>query len=498
MWSYIVFLRLIAAALATFVVKDSHPAPGGWSKVGKAPADHVLNLKIGLTQSNFAELERQLFQVSDPQHARYGQHLSVDEVNELVRPADATINEVEQWLVRSGVDLSDAATTWTPAKTWVTFPIKVADAETLLNTEYSLWQYQDGSILVRTENWSLPVELSQHITAVQPTNSWARLSRRAPLQEVPRSVNYLQAPDNLPDVPLPADSAVAAACNFSAVTPNCIRTLYGASDYTVSSNSKSKLGITDYLEEYNNRSDTYQFLQMYRPEAASAAYSFAQISIAGGQIDTGVNTADAQPNTGFEGNLDSEYILGVGYPLELTAWSTGGRDPSYMPSLSTPEPNSDEPFLIWANYITSQADVPQMISTSYGDDEQTVSRSYAQAVCNEFAQLGARGVTLLFASGDYGVGTDGACYSNADNTTYEFLPSFPNDCPYVTNVGGTMGYPEQAADLALGDGPRFASGAGFSNYFGQPSYQKEIVDDYVSGLNGLYDGFYNKSGKSQT
>jgi hypothetical protein len=42
---------------------------------------------------------------------------------------------------------------------------------------------------------------------------------------------------------------------------------------------------------------------------------------------------------------------------------------------------------------------------------------------------------------------------------------------------------------------RFGSGAGFSNYFGQPPYQSKAVDAYIKNLNGLYDGLYNKSGR---
>ena len=166
-----------------------------------------------------------------------------------------------------------------------------------------------------------------------------------------------------------------------------------------------------------------------------------------------------------------------------------------MPSLSTPD-NTDELFLEWLNYISEQQDLPQIISISYGDDEQTVSRAYAQAVCNEFAQLGARGITVMVASGNSGVGVDGTCYSNADNTTYEFLPSFPSNCPYVTSVGGTKGYPEMVGNYLRRDQTaRYTSGAGFSNYFEAPSYQKDTVSQYVGKLNGTYNGFYNKSGK---
>ncbi len=40
------------------------------------------------------------------------------------------------------------------------------------------------------------------------------------------------------------------------------------------------------------------------------------------------------------------------------------------------------------------------------------------------------------------------------------------------------------------------SGAGFSNYFDLPAYQADTVSAYVAGLGGLYDGFYNKSGRA--
>lgn len=487
----------VTLALAGSIIKDYHKAPFGWQNIGRAPRDHILNLRIGLTQNNFPELVRQLYKVSDPRDSQYGQHLSTDQVHELVRPRDEAFAGVEDWLEQNGVDSSELE--YNIARTWASITVTVEEAEALLDTQYSIWAHSDGSMLVRTESYSLPAELHEHITTIQPTNSWARISRRSPIREI-RSVNH-HIIDEAPETPAidyaaapgALASAVAAACNFSAVTPNCLRTLYGTINYTASSNSQSKLGVANYLDEYNNRSDTNLFLQKYRPEAAGAAYTFQQNSIEGGAIDNGTNTADE--GTAVEGDLDSEYILGVGYPLELTTWGTGGRNPTFMPDLFTVD-NSDEPFLVWANYVTGQSSLPQTISTSYGDDEQTVSKAYAEAVCNEFAQLGARGVSLLFASGDYGVGQDGTCYSNKDNTTFEFLPSFPNDCPYVTNVGGTTRFPETAMDVTFRDGSKSSSGAGFSNYFEAPLYQKDTVDKYVAGLNGLNDGFYNKSGQS--
>ena len=65
---------LLAALLATnsayasplqnqyaYALKSAHPTPNSFTKVGPAPADHVINLEIGLKQAYFDELERQLY-----------------------------------------------------------------------------------------------------------------------------------------------------------------------------------------------------------------------------------------------------------------------------------------------------------------------------------------------------------------------------------------------------------------------------------------------------
>jgi tripeptidyl-peptidase I len=81
-------------------------------------------------------------------------------------------------------------------------------------------------------------------------------------------------------------------------------------------------------------------------------------------------------------------------------FSTGGSPP-FKPDSNTPN-NTNEPYLDWLDFILNQTTIPQTISTSYGDDEQTVPPDYAANVCNGFAQLGAKGISLLFASGDFG------------------------------------------------------------------------------------------------
>ena len=45
-----------------YSVKDSHNVPARWARVGPAPADHSINLSIGLKQARFNELEKQLYE----------------------------------------------------------------------------------------------------------------------------------------------------------------------------------------------------------------------------------------------------------------------------------------------------------------------------------------------------------------------------------------------------------------------------------------------------
>ena len=117
-----------------------------------------------------------------------------------------------------------------------------------------------------------------------------------------------------------------------------------------------------------------------------------------------------------------------------------------------------------------------------------------------YAQLGARGSSVLFSSGDFGVG-GGSCLTNDGTNRTVFQPMFPASCepsrlslmdntdqlflfvgPFVTTVGGTTQInPEIVANF---------SGGGFSNYFSQPSYQSDAVSDYLSNLGDQYKGLY--------
>lgn len=233
-------------------------------------------------------------------------------------------------------------------------------------------------------------------------------------------------------------------CNISFTTPTCLRTLYGTLDYTPKVPGKNKLGICNYLNDTNNRADASLFLKTFRPEAAAAAYEFEIVNIANATNHQGPLTpAEILLFLNREGDLDAELALSIAWPTPLTAFSTGGSPP-FNPDLNTPT-DTNEPYLTWLTYALAQHDLPQVISTSYGDDEQSVPYSYAKRACSGFAQLGARGISVLFSSGDSGVGANGTCFSNTDPSKKMFIPAFPASCPWVTTVGGTQGFNPEVA-----------------------------------------------------
>ncbi|KAH9947181.1 tripeptidyl peptidase A [Amylocystis lapponica] len=468
-------------------LKESISHPRGWSKVAPAHPDHGIELRIGLPQPNFDELETHLYEVSDPFHERYGAHLSKEDVELLVAPHPESIDAVNEWLAAHGIFEQDI--TRSPAKDWVTVVVPVKLAEKMLDTEYHVWVHDDtGHTLVRTTAYSLPETLHTHIDVIQPTTAFSRFTNQATTYRFSESHDAVVDP-NVPYISVLTASGgrVNASCNAT-ITVQCLKELYNAVGYVpAGSKNGNRIAITAYLEQYANLRDLHLFYEDQVPAAAAANSSFSVVSINGGLNNQSTSAA------GVEANLDTQFAFGLTYPTDATFYTTGGRPPinPFLPETS----NTNEPYAQWLAYVLSQKSLPQTISTSYADDETSVPYSYAKRVCRGFAELGARGVSLTFSSGDGGVG-DGdpdpatqTCFT-AQNTT-AFEPLFPPSCPYVTAVGGTTHVPEVAFRI---------SGGGFSNYFARPWYEEFAVPPYLEALaaSGVYQGrgLYNASGRA--
>ncbi|KAF7442962.1 Pro-kuma-activ multi-domain protein [Pyrenophora tritici-repentis] len=472
-----VFIAVIAAcnALATpnarspYAIKETHFAPDEWSKQERTHGRKTIQLQIGLKQGQFDELDRHLQEVSDPDICQY---LTAEEVNELVAPSSETHDLVHDWLQENGIDVNKQLS-YSPAKDCIILQLPIDMVENLLDAEYHDYKHADGRIVSRTTRWSLPTHLHEHIDTIQPTTSFFRGAPRT----------WVHTAAHAPESPSPpTNSSLATVCDRNSVTPNF----------------KNSIGFANYLDEIPIRPDAEVFLKKFRPEAISQASAFTQISVAGGPVQDGPLTANqTRDKKSFKANLNIQTISGFVWEMPITSYSTGGRPP-FIPE-SPGQANNNEPYLVWLDYLVQQQDIPKVISTSYGEPEQSVPRAYAERVCRQFAQVGARGTSLFFPSGNSDVGRDSKCFTNDGNNTYQFMLTFPGGYPYVTSVSATMGFaPEEVAYLPPSNaslGNYFAPGGGFGNYFARPAWQEGVVPKYVEALGEKYKGLYNASGR---
>ncbi|KAF7353885.1 Subtilisin-like protein [Mycena venus] len=433
---------------ANLVVHDRRAAaPVGFVRSGAAPADKALNLRINLVQNDMAGLESALNAASFPDSPLYGQWLTKEEVEAFVRPTEETTAAVTQWLSDNGVEL----TTLTPAGDWISFTVPVSKANQMLKADFSVFTHLDsGKQSIRTLEYSLPEGLSSHINLISPTTSFSRPLRSRPVLSFTNAV-----------VPSP-DATPAASCNAT-ITPSCLQALYNIPT-TPAVNKNNVIGVAGFDNQFANQADLTQFLEALRPDMP-ATTSFTLTSVDGGTNSQTLSQA------GIEADLDIQYTVGLATGVPVTFVSVG----------ETTQDGADEGFLDIINALLGEAAPPQVLTTSYGfNTEADLSKTLTVAMCNSYMQLTARGVSILFASGDGGVA------ATPGETCTTFLPTFPS-CPFVTLVGATENVPEKGAELSAG---------GFSNYFAQPTYQTTAVNAYLTKLGTQFSGLYNASGRA--
>ncbi|PYI36894.1 tripeptidyl-peptidase [Aspergillus indologenus CBS 114.80] len=463
-------LALLPSLGAAEVFEKLAGVPQGWKVFGTPSGHEPLRLQIALSQHDLAGFEQALLDMSTPGHANYGRHFRThNEMKRMLMPTDEAVSSVREWLESAGVsDIEQDAD-------WIKFRTTVADANSLLDAEFKWYVNENTDIRrLRTLAYSIPDSVAPHVNMIQPTTRFGQLKpNRATMRSKPKHVDEQSLA-----------SAVRAQntsqCD-SVITPHCLKDLYNVGDYQADAKSGSKVAFASYLEEYARYDDLAKFEQKLAPSAVGQNFTVVKFN---GGLDDQKSTKDSG-----EANLDLQYIVGMSSPLPVTEYSTGGRG-QLVPDLSSPDPNdnSNEPYLEFFQNVLklSDAELPQVISTSYGEDEQTIPKSYALTVCNLIAQLGSRGVSVIFSSGDSGVGA--ACLTNDGTNRTHFPPQFPAACPWVTSVGATtLTSPEKAV---------YFSSGGFSDYWAQPSYQSEAVNSYLTNLGPKFAGLFNGSGRA--
>lgn len=444
--------------------------PEGWVQGGAPPASKLIRLRIAVRQEEKSDLfEQRVIDISTPNHPLYGQHMKRDELKAFLKPSPEVSGAILSWLDAEGISEDFIENDGD----WINFIAPVSRVERMLNTHFYYFYHKEGNARqIRTLQYSLPQKLHQYVQMIQPTTRFGQMR--------PNFNSVVSAtPVGNPPVYGSATQINATYCNTT-VSPDCLRALYGLGNFRANPHVGNKLGISGYLEEYAQYADLALFESKYAPYTKNASFDVQS-------IDGGLNT-QGDPADSIEANLDMQFGLSLSYKTPVTFYTTSGRG-ILVPDLDQPDPsnNENEPYLDQLHYLISlpDKDLPTVLSTSYGEDEQSIPASYTKSACNLFAKLGARGVSVIFSSGDTGPGS--ACQTNDGKNTSRLLPIFPAACPFVTSVGGTHNVEPEVAI-------HFSSG-GFSDRFPRPSYQDEAVEEYLSILGDTFKGLFNRHGR---
>ncbi|KAJ5344275.1 Peptidase S8/S53 [Penicillium brevicompactum] len=461
-------VSLLASSAAADVFESLSSVPKGWRYSRKPRGDQPMRLQIALTQGDASGFEETVLEMSTPNHPSYGNHFQThEEMKRMLQPSAESSDAIRDWLESAGITQIEQDADW------MTFYTTVDTANQLLAANFQFYVSNVKHIeRLRTLEYSVPDALMSHVNMIQPTTRFGQLRKH-------RTTLHSESKET--DMAFRSAAMSATPDCNSVITPQCLKDLYKIGDYKADPKNGNKAGFASYLEQYASYSDLALFEKNIAPDAKGQNFSVVQYNGGGN---------DQNPKGDIsEANLDLQYIVGVSSPVPVTEFSVGGRG-ILVPDLDQPDPNdnNNEPYLDFLQNVLKMdnKDLPQVISTSYGEDEQSVPESYARTVCNLYSQLGSRGVSVIFSSGDSGVGA--ACVTNDGKNTTHFPPQFPAACPWVTSVGATSGIsPEQGVDFSSG---------GFSDLWDRPTWQEDAVGGFLDVLGDQWSGLFNAKGRA--
>ena len=291
------------AAPSLGAVWESLPAgvPSTWSHVSTPSGDEPIGLSIALSRKNLDQLESVLREVSTPGKAQYGQWLDKDDIDSKFPIVDDT--PVVNWLKNAGIS------SFARDGSLLNFTSSVEKVNKLLDTSFS--HYQNGdSVKLRTTQYSIPDDLTDHIDLISPTVYFGKTRRALP--RVSKTKQTRKA----------SNTQVSASCQTS-ITPQCLKELYNVGNYTPKVESGSRMGFSSFLNQSASQADLQKFEALFK----IPSQKFTVVPLFGAVDNQTAAEADVT-----EANLDVQNIIGVSHPLPVTEYIGGGLgyDPNFI------------------------------------------------------------------------------------------------------------------------------------------------------------------------
>jgi tripeptidyl-peptidase-1 len=407
----------VAAIVGALVVPEPELCCG-WEATLGAAKDEKVSFVLEAERQNLDQLEKVALAVSDPSGPAYGQFRTQEQLDQLTAPTPQHVAAIRQFLQRAGVEATETKGRRFEVTT------TVQQASELFQTSFrTVANAATGQGKLRAGDYSVPDELAEMVVF------------------------------GLHGLPLPPKAAPQAG-DVAKVTPAVIEAAYGVAGVKPAKGTKNRQAVAEFQGQTMMDSDLTSFFKQF---------------VKGYEVGTDDKVAKFVGDKGegsaqVEASLDIQYIMGVAPGIPTEFWLYDPND--FCADLKK-----------WTTALLADDDAPLVNSVSYGWQgplsQIGCSSANSNAVDADLAQLAAKGISIIFASGDSGSGVSGLFKK-------KLYPSWPASSPWVTSVGATRFVSGAAGEEMASD--QFGSGGGFSWDFDRSNatWQESDVSGYQS------------------
>jgi subtilase family serine protease len=434
-----VFAETTTAALSPLTYKSTLIAPVDGNK--------QIGVVLALPSSDPAGLKAFVKHVSTPSDPLFHQYVTAPQFAQKFGGNEADYAALKNWATANGLAVSQESAT----RTNLTVRGSVARFQALFKTQLNSYRAADGQTFYSASvKPTIPAEIAAKISGV------IGLTAGKPLAQQSKIAKVLGEDPQMKSDKMRTDTAGGTGPGG---TYSCIdlRTIYGMPTWGA---LEKGMIVAVFEQGYYRPNDVKKYLEKF-----GIRQDIKQTAIAVDQ-----SPLDVEDEVEGEDVLDIDMLLGLNpHIAEVKVFIDDFKyDPFPVAMVDAFQAIADD-------------GTPQIVSVSYGQDEELFGSDAESAEETALQQLAAEGITVFASSGDDGAYGDGA--------NYPYNVSEPASNPYVTAVGGTSlfsGPHDSYEDEITWNGlPNHgATGGGISSFWSIPDYQSETLEGTSFGFNG--------------
>jgi subtilase family serine protease len=449
------------------------------AKVSAAASTAAVTARVYLApQGGLSALASLATSIATPGNANYRKILSAAQYQAQFAPTATAAQAVSTYLTSNGLTVTSSGA----QNTYVAFTGTVAQAEKAFGVTINVYKRNGAKVQAPAGPVNLPTSIASSVLTVEGLDTSQHYAtpprpNAAPpagfRNARPCSIYYGQVPAtyeadfSTPLPPFDGKTLAYAPCGY---TGPQLRAAYEGN--TTADGSGVTVAITDAYAAPTIASDA----QTYANRNGDGSYLAGQFT----QTDASSFTHNALcgPSGWYgEESLDVEAVHAM----------APGANIHYYGAASC----LDDDLLDALSQVVTD-DTAQLVTSSWGEPEESEDASLIPAYESVFLQGAVEGISFMFSSGDDGDELANTGYTQSD---------YPTSDPYVTSVGGTsteigstgkiidqtgwgtVKYSLSSTGTAWNPvGFLYGSGGGFSSLFNKPAYQAAAVSGAYRGV----------------